>query len=466
MSNCGCNDWMTTQRRTMLRRQGDRVPLPRAVLEGATAGLSRRDFLRNGAVGFLTVYGAQALSWSRIWEAAAASAAAPSGDPIIVSIFLDGGNDGLNTLVPITGANYSAYVTKRPHIKLDPAGCLPLAGPAASPDFAWNPNATGLRSLYDAGKMAVIPAVDYMPPDLSHFHSRAFWQAGELVADPSVGWLGKWIDQNGVADNPLQALSVDWSLDGSLKSEDNPVAVLTSVDDAQFSMGTVWQDPSLMVDTLDSLTQRTAASTAMAAADNALGGAVTIANELAGLPDTTLPPTGVGYDTSDPTSFEQRLSTLAWLISSNVGIRVACLSYDEGFDFHDSQVDRQGGIMTRLSRGLAAFQADLEARGIADRVITLVWSEFGRRVEDNDSGGGGTDHGAGGLAMVIGTGVKPGIASEFPGIRDQDLDEWGNLKVPTDYRQIYTSLLADWMGTDPADVIPNAAGYPALDLVA
>ncbi len=466
MSNCGCNDWMTTQRRTMLRRQGDRVPLPRAVLEGATAGLSRRDFLRNGAVGFLTVYGAQALSWSRIWEAAAASAAAPGGDPIIVSIFLDGGNDGLNTLVPITGANYSAYVTKRPHIKLDPASCLPLAGPAASPDFAWNPNATGLQSLYDAGKMAVIPSVDYMPPDLSHFHSRAFWQAGELVADPAVGWLGKWIDQNGAADNPLQALSVDWSLDGSLKSDQNPVAVLTSVDDAQFSMGTVWQDPSLMVDTLDSLTQRSAANTAMAAADGALGGAVTIANELAQLPDTTLPPTGVGYDTTDPTSFEQRLSTLAWLINSNVGIRVACLSYDEGFDFHDSQLDRQGGIMTRLSRGLSAFQADLEARGIADRVITLVWSEFGRRVEDNDSGGGGTDHGAGGLAMVIGTGVKGGIASEFPGIRDQDLDEWGNLKVPTDYRQIYTSLLGDWMGTDPADVIPNAGSYPALDLVA
>jgi len=103
---------------------------------------------------------------------------------------------------------------------------------------------------------------------------------------------------------------------------------------------------------------------------------------------------------------------------------------------------------------------------LADRVITLVWSEFGRRVEDNNSGGGGTDHGAGGLAMVIGDGVNPGVASEFPGITDNDLDQWGNLQVPTDYRQIYTNLLGGWMGTDPAAVIPNASSYTPLDLVA
>ena len=88
-----------------------------------------------------------------------------------------------------------------------PTACR-WAAPAASPDFAWNPAATGFQQLYDAGKMAVIPAVDYMPPDLSHFHSRAFWQAGELDPDPATGWLGRWVDQNGAADNPLQALSV------------------------------------------------------------------------------------------------------------------------------------------------------------------------------------------------------------------------------------------------------------------
>jgi Uncharacterized protein conserved in bacteria len=197
MNHCGCNDWQSTHRRSMLRRQGQVVPIPRAVLEGESAGMCRRDFLRNGAVAFLTVYGASMLDWGHIWEAASAQAATPGTDPIIVSVFLDGGNDGLNTLVPITGSDYAAYASKRPHIGLAPANCLPLGGAAANPDWAWNPAATGFQQLYDAGQIAVIPSVDYMPPDLSHFHSRAFWQAGELDPDPATGWLGRWVDQNG-----------------------------------------------------------------------------------------------------------------------------------------------------------------------------------------------------------------------------------------------------------------------------
>ena len=463
MNSCGCNDWQATHRRSMLRRGGQVVPIPRAVLEGQTAGMCRRDFLKNGAVAFLTVYGASMMSWGKVWEAAAANAATPSTDPIIVSVFLDGGNDGLNTLVPVTGSDYAAYVTKRPNIALNPANCLPLAGPAATPDWRWNPAATGFQSLYDAGKLAVIPAVDYMPPDLSHFHSRAFWQAGELDPDPDTGWLGRWIDQNGDPANPLQAISAGWSLDGVLKSASKPVAVLSSVDDAQFWLNNVWSDQQLMMDTLAALPQRSAASPAMDAADNAVGGAVNVANRLKALTQPALPPNGLGYGGSD---FDKRMANLAWLLDSNLGMRVACVSYDDGWDFHDSQQSRQASNLSGLSTTLAAFQADLEARGLADRVITLVWSEFGRRVEDNSSGGGGTDHGAGGLALVMGTQAKGGIAGAFPGIADSDLDAWGNLKVPTDYRQIYTNLLGSWMGTDPADVIPNAASFTPLDLVA
>ena len=148
----------------------------------------------------------------------------------------------------------------------------------------------------------------------------------------------------------------------------------------------------------------------MDAADSAVGGAVASPTSWA-LPDATCRRPAPA--TARP-SFDQRMSTLAWLIRSNLGLRVACISYDDGFDFHDTQVEAPGAEHDKLSRDLSAFQADLEARGIADRVITLVWSEFGRRVEDNDSGGGGTDHGAGGLAMVIGTGVNPASPPSSP----------------------------------------------------
>ena len=169
----------------------------------------RRDFLRNGAVAFLTVYGASTLSWGRIWETAAAQAATPVDRP---DHRLDlprrrqrraehaGAGDRVPTTPPTSPSGRN--------IELDPANCLPLAGPAATPDWRWQPTAAGFKQLYDAGKMAVIPAVDYQPPDLSHFHSRAFWQAGELDPNPSTGWLGRWVDQNGGAANPLQAISV------------------------------------------------------------------------------------------------------------------------------------------------------------------------------------------------------------------------------------------------------------------
>ena len=135
MNECGCNDWMTTQRSAMLRAQGQRVPLPRAILEGANAAVCRRDFLRNGAIGFLTVYGASSLSWGKVWEAASAQAAAgPTTDPIIVSIFLDGGNDGINTLVPIDSTNYPAYLAGAPEHRLqDPSKLLPLGGAGRQP---------------------------------------------------------------------------------------------------------------------------------------------------------------------------------------------------------------------------------------------------------------------------------------------------------------------------------------------
>ena len=456
MNQCGCNDWQMTHRRAMLRRQGQLVPIPRAVLEGETAGICRRDFLRNGAVAFLTVYGASMMSWSRIWEAAAARAATPSTDPIIVSIFLDGGNDGLNTLVPVTGADYAAYVTKRPNIGLDPVSCLPLGGAAATPDWRWNPAATGMEKFMDivcrAGGFAPNAVVIVATAKALKHHAG-------LEDDP----------RNSVADN-LKAIELgSQNLARHIQNAKEfgvPCVVAANrfpVDDAQFWLENVWTDEQLMVDALAGLAQRSALNGAMDAADGAVGGAVNVANRLSALTQPALPPSGFSYGNTD---FDRRMANLAWLLDSNLGMRTACLSFDGGWDFHDSQISRQAQNLSQLSTTLAAFQADIEARGLGDRVITLVWSEFGRRVEDNNSGGGGTDHGAGGLAMVIGTRAKPGIASAFPGITDNDLDQWGNLKVPTDYRQIYTNLLGSWMGTDPADVIPQAAGYTPLDLVA
>ena len=116
--------------------------------------------------------------------------------------------------------------------------------------------------------------------------------------------------------------------------------------------------------------------------------------------------------------------------------------------------------LPEISQALGAFQADLEARGVADRVLTFVWSEFGRRPHDNDSG---TDHGAGGLAWVQGTRARSGLLSEYPSLREFDDDD--NLKVTVDFRTVYASLIEQWLGTDAGAVLPNAGALGRVQLV-
>lgn len=159
-------------------------------------------------------------------------------------------------------------------------------------------------------------------------------------------------------------------------------------------------------------------------------------------------------------SFGTDLSTLAGLISTPLGVRVATIDARGNFDTHDSQRDSLNELLPQISQALGAFQADLEARGVADRVLTFVWSEFGRRPHDNDSR---TDHGAGGLAWVQGTRVRAGVLTEYPSLRDFDEDD--NLKVTVAFRTVYASLIEQWMKTDAGAVLPNAGALGRIALV-
>jgi uncharacterized protein (DUF1501 family) len=155
-----------------------------------------------------------------------------------------------------------------------------------------------------------------------------------------------------------------------------------------------------------------------------------------------------------------RLQNLAGLMAQPLGIRVAAVEADGDFDTHDRQPEDLSEGLKEVSEALSAFQADIEARGIADRVLTFVWSEFGRRAEQNNSNG--TDHGAGGLAFVMGTRANSGVLSDYPDLNR--FDEDGNLAVTLDFRRVYCSLLEQWLGTDAAAVIPGAAEFGRLQV--
>ncbi|HZO35281.1 MAG TPA: DUF1501 domain-containing protein, partial [Solirubrobacteraceae bacterium] len=156
------------------------------------------------------------------------------------------------------------------------------------------------------------------------------------------------------------------------------------------------------------------------------------------------------------------LAHLAGMLSLPLGVRIATIDAPGDFDTHDNQPKELEEALAGVSAGLAAFQADLEARGLADRVLTLVWSEFGRRPEANDSNG--TDHGAGGVAWVQGTRALGGVLSEYPDLGR--LDRQGNLGVTLDFRRVYSSLLEQWLGTGADEVIPRAGSFGRLKLVA
>jgi uncharacterized protein (DUF1501 family) len=132
------------------------------------------------------------------------------------------------------------------------------------------------------------------------------------------------------------------------------------------------------------------------------------------------------------------------------------------YDTHSDQPEQLAEGLKVTSESVLTFQRDLEARGLADRVVTLVWSEFGRRAEEN--GSDGTDHGAAGTAMVIGSRVRGGLVGELPSLRT-GLDGDGNLKATVDYRSVYCSLLEQWLGTDAGAVIPNARAYQRVGLL-
>ena len=164
-------------------------------------------------------------------------------------------------------------------------------------------------------------------------------------------------------------------------------------------------------------------------------------------------------DPGDTGTLRVRLRNLAALISKPLGIRVAHVEADGDFDTHDNQSELTR-ILADVSQSLAAFQADLEARGVADRTLTFVWSEFGRRPEENDSG---TDHGAGGLAWVQGNRALAGVHSDYPDLNRLDRED--NLQVTIDFRRVYSSLLEQHLGTQASAVIPRAGKFGRVQLV-
>jgi uncharacterized protein (DUF1501 family) len=431
--------------------------------------ISRRRLLQAGLGATISLYAARAMPLARALEAGEASAAAAPNAPVLVNVFVPGGLDLLDTVVP-TGS-YGRYADLRPAIKVAEPLALGGSGFGVHPALGQGLNG-GLKGLFDRGHLGFIPGIDYANPDLSHFNSRHFWETGVVSLNPSPGWMARWVDRHGGADNPFQGLSMHAGLSPLLRGSANPVAAVQSPDDAQSWVPGVWGEwQDRMMEHYTAIAARRPHAPGPAAVFASARQSQFVARTLKPYVkdsktdvDPLAPPVAYpgGENGEGTNGFAENLRYLAAMLTLPFGVRVATVEAPGDFDTHDAQSQTLVDDLGKVSEALSAFQADLEARGVADRVLTLVWTEFGRRPKENSSGG--TDHGAGGIAWVMGTRARGGFLTPYPDLTTFDEDD--NLKVTVDFRTVYASLLEQWLGTGADEVLPDARRVGRVALVA
>jgi uncharacterized protein (DUF1501 family) len=456
--SCSCNDFTRSQ---LLRRgaavagQGLPVIEPGMPVPAGT-GLDRRTFLLRSAGAALSIYGASMLS-PRHFEEGIAQASANAGpdQPVLVSIFMEGGWDALSVLAPVKEAKYKEL---RPALGLEEG-----SGKVFTEDesLMWHPSAAGLAELHEEGKVTVFPAIGYEPQDESHFTSRHYWEVGQLDTNARSGWMGRYLDLVGEPNNPLQGLSLDYSLAPALATEKMPVAAVSSPADYTmwaYGLGEPIAGPAL--ETFGALGALSAPSAAYAQARNASYDTGLVLDKMAAFVASEkesgdTPP--VTYPTGE---FAERLAALAAMLHTEMPIKCASMNAVGSYDTHSGEATTLSSNLEQTITALVAFQRDLEARKLDQRVLIQLWSEFGRRPKEN---GSGTDHGAGGVAFLIGSRAAGKMVGEFPGLGNLDINE--NLLTTSDFRGMYCSLLEQWFQTEAGLVIPEAASFERPVLV-
>jgi uncharacterized protein (DUF1501 family) len=372
---------------------------------------------------------------------------------VLLTVFMDGGLDGLSVLAPNGDPDYRRL---RPSLAID--GVRPFA---EDPRLAWHPAATALADLHAEGKLSVLPAVGYADADQSHFTSRHFWEVGALDPHLRTGWMGRLLDHIGAPDNPLQGIALDGRLSPALATARNPVAAVDKPEDVGFWTPGAWgpaEERAVGAFTAVGRSLAGSRDPAVAQAARAAAYAGGVSGSLASLGNDGKPaytPMAAYPETTD--EFPKRLAGFAAMLGAGLPIRCASVSAPGAYDTHAGQAKTLGKNLQLTCDSLLAFQRDLEARGLADRVLTLVWSEFGRRAQEN---GSGTDHGAAGIGFLLGAQARGTMIGEFPGLAQLDRD--GNLRATSDFRGLYGALVGDWFGVDPAAVMPGAVARPAI----
>ena len=432
MHNC-CNDYTRSQLlRSAAAEAGSGLPvIEPGMPEPAGTGLSRRTFLSRAAGMALAVYGASKIPLSAFEDRASPRRRRPTRSSSRSSSTAASTRSACwpRSATPATRSCARTWRWRR----------APAPTFSEDPRLQWHPAAAGLATLHGEGKVSAFPAIGYDHPDQSHFTSRHFYEIGELAVGFRTGWLGRYIDAVGDDENPLQGLSMDGSLSPMIATAERPVAAIDSVDG--YDLWSPVSDPieSEMFRSFARFGSLPSDSPGLAQVRRATSQTDKLRQDLGGVGEFTSP---VAYP---DTYFAHKLAGLAAFIAFGLPMRVVTIRAAGGYDTHADQADRPRTQPARNLRGPARLPA--RPRGARPRRpgdgrdVERVRAPARRRTARP-----GTDHGAAGCAFVIGSKAKGEMVGEFPGLAKLDANE--NLRVTSDFRGMYCSLLEQWLGQD------------------
>lgn len=359
----------------------------------------------------------------------------PAGNKVVVVIQFSGGNDGLNTVIPIQN---DIYYKERPQLGIAKEAAVHLTD-----EVGLNPALVAFKDLYADGNLGILNNVGYPNPDRSHFRSMDIWQTASNSNDYiNTGWIGRYLDaQCNSCAKPTQALEIDDILSLALKGETNN--------------GLAFKDPRRLYSTSNEKYFKDLAVDHQKGEETADYLYKTMSETLSSadyiFQQSKLHPSAEAYPS---TSLGKDLKTIASLIMSDINTKVYYVSLGS-FDTHVNQQDQQKRLFTELNDAIKAFSNDLKKNNRFQDVLMMTFSEFGRRVSQNASGG--TDHGtANNMFFISGDLKEKGVLNAMPNLAD--LNE-GDLKHTVDFKDVYATILNKWLGANDKLIVGKQCNY-------
>ncbi len=381
----------------------------------------------------------------------------------LVVVYLGGGNDALSTLIPYRD---QAYYTRRPTLAIPAGNVLQIGRDSAGNELGLHPRLTGIKTIFDGGRLAIVQRTGYNNSSRSHFQGFDIWGTANPTNSQGTGWLGRYLDSLPAPVDPLVGWNTTRETPRPLVARTVGVPAITNPVTYQF------QSPNSNIPA-EAQYERTAASRIashlpddrphVAFVNGTTQAALGTLDQVARV--ASYPTTGYAVNNG----FAQALRFVAGAMNRGIGTRVFWVQTG-GFDTHSQQGANQGAyvnLMATFNDGMLSFYDDLNRQGLLSSTLVVVYSEFGRRISEN--GSLGTDHGAAGVMMLMGGGVRGGLYGTAADLRQDAANPTlennaGDVRYETDFRSIYATVVDDWLGANSVAILGGdfRAGMPAL----